>query len=223
LLTSPEELCRQVQRVTQAGLQAAIHAIGDRGNRVVLDCVEELRRKGTEPLRPRLEHAQVLRLADIPRVAALGIVASMQPTHATSDMPWAEARVGPERIRGAYAWSSLRRAGATLAFGSDFPVESHEPRLGLYAALTRQDADGRPEGGWYPLERLGVTETIQAFTAGAAFAAFQEADLGTLQIGKLADLTILDIDPWKSEAKDLLKARVLATVVGGRIEFQSGP
>jgi predicted amidohydrolase YtcJ len=220
LLTQPDELCRQMERVSGAGLQVAVHAIGDRGNRIVLDCVERLATAGHPAARPRLEHAQVLRLEDIPRVARLGVVASMQPTHATSDMPWAETRVGPQRIRGAYAWKTLLAAGARLAFGSDFPVESHDPLLGLYAAITRQDRDGHPEGGWYPGEKLDVTQAVEAFTQGAAFAAFEESDLGSIQTGKLADLTVLDVDPWKVEPRQLLNAHVRWTIVGGRIEYE---
>jgi predicted amidohydrolase YtcJ len=217
LLMSPEALCEAVDRAGVLGLQAAVHAIGDRGNRVVLDCVERLGREGRPPVRPRIEHTQVLAPDDVERIARLGVIASMQPTHATSDMPWAEQRLGPERIQGAYAWRSLAQAGATLAFGSDFPVESHLPLWGLYAALTRQDHEGRPEGGWYPSQRLTLDEAVSAFTRGAAFAAFQEAELGSLEPGKLADLTVLDRDPWALGPRALLEAEVLWTLVGGEV------
>jgi predicted amidohydrolase YtcJ len=144
----------------------------------------------------------------------------MQPTHATSDMAWAEARVGPVRLVGAYAWKSVLNAGAPLAFGSDFPVEEVSPLLGLYAARTRQDAEGKPEGGWRPGERLSGEEALEAFTKGAAYAAFAENERGALKPGMDADFTVLSVDPVEAPAKDLLTAKVLLTVVGGRPVYQ---
>src|SRR5690606_3190378 len=144
------------------------------------------------------------------------VVASMQPTHATSDMYWAPARVGPERIRGAYAWRSLLDSGARLAFGSDFPVERVDPLLGFYAAVTRQDAKGWPEGGWLPDERLTREEALRAFTLDAAYAAFQEADLGSLTPGKRADFVVLSRDVMNVPAPEILEAEVVATYVDGR-------
>lgn len=220
LLIEPEKLCSEMERVAQAGLQPATHAIGDRGNRMVLDCAERLDPATRAKVRPRDEHTQVVRLQDIERFGKLGVIASMQPTHATSDMPWAEDRVGPERIKGAYAWRSLKSAGARLAFGSDFPVESHRPLLGLYAAVTRQDATGTPDGGWFPDQRLTLDEAVEGFTMGAAYAAFEESTLGSITVGKLADLTVLDRDLWKLPPKAILDAGIRMTVVGGKVEFE---
>src|SRR5262249_8233345 len=146
-------------------------------------------------LRMRNEHAQILDAAEIPRFAALGVIASMQPTHATSDMPWAPTRIGPARTQeGAYVWRKLLNAGATIAAGSDFPVEEPNPMLGFYAAITRQDPRGHPPGGWMPDQRLTREETLRAFTLNAAYAAHAEDLLGSLQAGKLADLVILSAD-----------------------------
>ena len=179
-------------------------------------------------LRPRLEHAQVLALDDIDRINRLNrtdgngtIVCSMQPTHGTSDMRWAEARLGAERVKGAYAWHSLTPHGR-LAFGSDFPVERPHPLEGLYAAMTRQDASGSPEGGWLPEQRLYAGESVQAFAQGAAFAAGQEDRRGLLLPGYACDMTVIDVDPyeltWRS-AHQLLDAHVLMTVINGEILF----
>src|SRR5690606_6377288 len=143
----------------------------------------------------RIEHAQVLSLKDLPRLAPMHVIASMQPTHATSDMPWAEDRVGPDRINGAYAWRKLRDSGARLALGSDFPVESVDPRLGLYAAETRTDADGEPAGGWHPEDRLTPWEALRGFTLDAAYAGFAEDEVGSLAPGKRADFVVFDGDP----------------------------
>ena len=140
--------------------QPAIHAIGDRGNHEVINIYERVFGLEGKTFRPRLEHAQVLKLTDIPRLAPLGIIASMQPTHATSDMPWAEKRLGPERIKGAYAWRSLMTSNATIAAGSDAPVESIEPLLGLYASVTRQDIHGKPPAGWFPEQSMTIPEAL---------------------------------------------------------------
>jgi hypothetical protein len=201
-----------------AGFQLATHCIGDAANRLVLDVYERLLRELPRPdARHRIEHAQVIDAADLPRFAALGVLASMQPTHCTSDMPWAPVRLGPERLRGAYAWRSLRATGALLPLGSDAPVETVNPLAGIYAAVTRQDARGHPASGWVPEERLTASEAVRGFTAWAAYASFTEQDLGTLEPGKLADLVVLDRDVLRVAPPEILAVQVLATVVGGEI------
>ncbi|MBX3268739.1 MAG: amidohydrolase [Sandaracinaceae bacterium] len=219
LAQSPERLAELAREAHDAGYQLAIHAIGDRGNAVALDAIEAA--QGTDRARRhRIEHAQVLREADVGRFAALGVVASMQPTHATSDMPWAEARVGPARLRFAYAWRTLAQAGALLAFGSDAPVEDHRPALGLYAALTRQDADGAPPGGWRPEERLTIEDALLAFTRGPA-RALGDDESGVIRPGARADLTIVGADPRALAPAALRELRVLATVVDGRVVYRA--
>lgn len=216
VLTPPDELARAAKIAAESGFQVAVHAIGDRANRAVLDAFAAA--GAGRDLRFRVEHAQVVAPEDIPRFAALGAVASMQPTHATSDMPWAEARVGPTRIRGAYAWRSILKTGAHVAFGSDFPVEEPSPLLGLYAAVTRQDADGKPPGGWRPEERLTLEEAIRAFTVEPAWAAFAEAHRGVIAPGFVADLTVFDraLAPDRS----LLAAKADLVLVGGRVAHE---
>lgn len=215
----PEEIRSLAEQAFAKGYQVCIHAIGDRGNALALDALEAaLKSSPRGDYRPRIEHAQILRVEDFPRFAAGGIIASMQPTHCTSDMPWAEARVGPKRIKGSYAWASLRKSGARLAFGSDFPVESDNPFLGLYAAVTRQDAEGNPAGGWYPAERLLGTQALHAFTAGAAYAAFEESERGALRPGMKADLVVLRDDPTSAERPSrLLGTRPEAVILDGRV------
>ncbi|MFZ5468121.1 MAG: amidohydrolase [Myxococcota bacterium] len=215
LLVAPAELETRARRFAEEGFQVAVHAIGDRANHVALDVLERLEhaRPGS---RHRVEHAQVLAFSDVPRFSAAGIIASMQPTHATSDMPWAESRLGSERLRGAYAWRTLLDSGAKLAFGSDFPVEDPRPLLGLYAARTRQDAGGKPAGGWQAQERLSGEQALEAFTTGAAYASFAEERRGVLKAGMDADFVALAVDPVNGEAKALLSAKVLLTVVDGR-------
>jgi predicted amidohydrolase YtcJ len=208
-----EALDRLVRGAYASGWQVAIHAIGDRGNRMALDAIAAARAAvpGAGDARPRIEPAQVLRLEDIPRVAELGVVASVQPTHATSDRRWAEARLGPERLAGAYAYASLLRAGAVVACGSDFPVESADPLAGLAAAVTRD--------GWRLEEALTVGEALDCFTQGAARAAFWEDKAGRLAPGFWADMTILDADPTAVPAARLAHLQVLRTIVGGRITY----
>ncbi len=217
LMFKPEEYEAKVRAFMERGFQVNTHAIGDKANTLVIEIVGRVAKETkTEGLRHRLEHAQILRVEDIPKLAQAGMVASMQPTHATSDMPWAEARVGKERLKGAYAWKSFLKAGAHLAFGSDFPVEDPRPLLGLYAARTRQDADGKPEGGWLPEERLSGEEALAAFTTGAAYAAFAENERGRLSPGMAADFVALSTDPVSDDPKQLLTAKVLLTVVAGQ-------
>ncbi len=213
------EVCR---RALDTGFQIGIHAIGDRGGLMALDGFEACFGEPRPEVRFRVEHAQVLRRADIARMTGLGVIASMQPTHATSDMPWAEARVGPERIRGAYAWRQVLEAGGRLALGSDFPVEKADPLLGFYAALTRQDAAGQPEGGWYPDERLDRAEALRGFTLDAAYSLFLDDELGSLEVGKRADLVVFDRDPMTVPVSELLETRVDLTLVGGAVAFERG-
>ncbi|MGO1069190.1 amidohydrolase [Lysobacter sp. CA199] len=214
---SPEAMAKAIAKAERCGVQVATHAIGDRGNREVLDLYA--RALGADAAkrdhRWRIEHAQILAPEDLPRLAALHIIAAMQPTHATSDMPWAEQRLGPRRINGAYAWRQLRDSGARLALGSDFPVESVDPRLGLYAATTRSDADGKPAGGWHPEEKLTAFEALRGFTADAAYAGFAEAEVGSLVPGKRADFVVLEHDPLAVEPRRLRDLRVLGTYVDG--------
>lgn len=217
-----DELARRVAAYASLGLQPATHAIGDRANRVVLDVYEAQARRNPRfaALRPRIEHAQIVAPSDWPRFAELGVVASMQPTHATSDMRWADERVGAERLAGAYAWRRLATDAAPLAFGSDFPVEEANPLLGLYAARTRQDARGMPPAGFTPDQKLDAASALAAFTLGAARAVGEEASRGKLELGYRADLTVLDVDPLRCEARELLLARVLLTVINGEIAWQ---
>lgn len=213
-LAGPDELRRDAVLAAARGFQLAVHAIGDRANREVLDAFEAAGVRGRD-LRFRIEHAQVVSPADIPRFAALGVIASMQPTHATSDMPWAGARLGSERLRGAYAWRSILATGARVAFGSDFPVEEVSPLLGLYAAVTRQDAAGSPPGGFQPEQRLTLEEALHAFTVEPAWAAFAEKHRGTLAPGMVADVTVFD--RMLTGDRGLLEAKAELVLVGGEV------
>ena len=220
LTTPPEEVYAQTLAAAKAGFQTGIHAIGDRGNRIAMDTFERVEREvpGARALRQRIEHAQILDAAEIPRFALLGIVASMQATHATSDMPWVQDRIGPARTaEGAYRWQTLITSGVVLANGSDFPVEEANPMLGFYAAVTRQDPSGRPPGGWMPEERLTRAQALRSFTLGAAYAAHVEGVLGTLTPGKLADFLVLSSDIMRVPAPEILTTTVRMTVVGGEV------
>ncbi|WP_282263220.1 amidohydrolase [Stenotrophomonas sp. PS02301] len=216
LVTSPAEFETAVRKADTCHVQVATHAIGDRGNRIALDTYARvLGERRSSDHRWRIEHAQVVALEDIPRFAQLGVIASMQPTHATSDMGWAQDRVGPERILGAYAWRRMLGSGARLALGSDFPVEQVDPRLGLYAAVTRQDRAGQPPGGWQPDQRLTAAEALRGFTADAAWAGHDEAQVGRLQPGLHADFVVLDRDPLSIAPADLADLQVRSTWVDG--------
>ncbi|HEY1302267.1 MAG TPA: amidohydrolase [Vicinamibacterales bacterium] len=224
LTTPPEEIYAQTLAASKAGFQTAVHAIGDRANRLVLDIFERVQREvpAARALRMRVEHAQILDAKDIPRFAALGVIASMQATHATSDMPWVPARIGSARMEeGAYVWRKLIASGAMIANGSDFPVEEPDPMRGLYAAVTRQDASGRPPGGWMPDQRMTRQEALASFTRNAAFASHAETMTGSLEAGKLADLVVLTRDVMGIPAPDILKTTVRMTVVGGEIVYES--
>ena len=209
----------------KAGFQIAIHAIGDAGNREALDILEAVFREhpSTAANRHRIEHAQVLSPEDLPRLGELGIIASMEPPHAMEDKAWAEQRLGPERIRGAYAWRSLREAGAHLTFNSDNPGSDHSIFYGLHSAITRQDKEGEPEGGWFPEERVTAEEAVRAYTSWSAYASFQENEAGVIEPGRRADLTVMDIDPFAVAGQQpgrLLDGRIVMTIVDGNIVFE---
>ena len=224
LFRSDADLLAQVRAAAKAGFQANVHAIGDAANRQALAAFEAVQKEmgaRSTALRHRIEHAQVIAVADIPRFAKAQVIASVQPTHATSDMNMAEDRVGPQRIQGAYAWQRLLKSGAQLACGSDFPVEEPSPWAGLYAAITREDAAGKPVGGWYRLQALNPVQALDCFTRGAAFAAHAEKDVGSLTPGHRADFILVDRDPLTSSPAALLKTRVLQTWVGGRRVYQA--
>ena len=216
-----DQLNALVSRANKLGFQVGIHAIGDRGNRMALDAFAYAQDNKLSPLRNRIEHAQIIALDDIPRFAELGVIASMQPTHATSDMNMAEDRVGPERIRGGYAWRRLLDSGAVIAGGSDFPVELSNPFHGLYAAISRQDRDGEPAGGWYAGQALTRLEALHAFTLAAAYAAHQEDRLGSLEPGKWADFIIIDRDYFAVPVDEIDDIRVLQTWIGGKQVFEA--
>lgn len=219
LFSTPEEFSANVQRAVECGYQVNTHAIGDRGNRVLLESYELA--GITAEGRPRDEHTQIIALEDIPRFQKLGIIASMQPTHATSDLNMAEDRLGPHRIKGGYAWRTLKDADIPLAFGSDFPVEKSNPIDGFFSSVTRQTQDLLPEGGWYPEERLTREETLEAFTMGGAYAAFQEDQLGSLSPGKHADFVVLSADIMTIPPPQILETKVEATFFGGDLIYGS--
>jgi predicted amidohydrolase YtcJ len=223
LLVRPEaELCRITDDALAHGYQVCTHAIGDAANRIVLNIYERaLKEDPVQDARLRIEHAQVVSPDDMPRFAALGVIPSMQPGHATSDMDWAEARLGPERIKGAYAWRKFLDEGCRIPCGSDFPVESANPLWGIYAAVTRQDHAGRPAGGWYPEERMTIVEALRGYTLDAAYAEFAEKLKGSITAGKLADIVVLDRNVLKEPPEALLKARVVYTIVGGIIVYEN--
>jgi predicted amidohydrolase YtcJ len=207
VIASVDHMLDVARRARAAGFQVNTHAIGDRGVRNVIESYERANVTATD--RFRIEHYQVVAPEDFARTIRAGIIASMQPTHATSDSPWAEARVGPERIRGAYAWRTVLNAGGRLALGSDFPVEDVNPFLGIEAAVTRN--------GWYPDQALTLAEAIRGFTKDAAYAAFEEDSRGTIEVGKLADFTVVEGDLYVMPRGELGKAKVRHTIVGGKI------
>lgn len=222
LFSDQEEMNAMVLKVNKEGFQANVHAIGDRANREVLNAFEYARDQlGEKGLRNRVEHTQIVSLEDIPRFKELNIIASMQPTHATSDMNMAEDRVGPNRIKGSYAWKTFLNQGTVVAAGSDFPVEHSNPFYGLYSAVTRMDHEGNPPGGWYPNEALTREEALRAFTVDAAYAAHQENVLGTLEKGKWADFILIDRDYFKVPASEIWDTKVLETWVAGKKVYSS--
>jgi len=208
-------------KAMRKGYQVNVHAIGDAGNKQILDIYQkELKATKSEAQRHRIEHAQVVAAQDIPRFQSLGIIPSMQPTHATSDKNMAETRVGPERIKGAYAWRSFLHQGSRIACGSDFPVESPNPFFGIHAAVTRMDHAGQPVAGWYPNQAMSLKEAFRCFTLDAAYAGHQENSLGSLEAGKRADFIVIDRDLFRMPTYDIFKTGVLETWVGGRQVFK---
>lgn len=215
-----EELLAKATEAAKRGVQVAVHAIGDAGNAQAITAFERLGRTYPGDKRWRIEHFQVADPADIPRLAPAGIIASMQPVHQTSDRLMAEKRLGPNRLAGAYAWQTVLKSGARLAFGSDFPVESPNPFPGLAAAVSRQDMNGEPPGGWIPAERLTFEQALNAFTRDAAYAGFAEDRIGALEAGKWADFIIVDRDPTKVDPQSLARTQVLETWVAGNKVWQ---
>jgi predicted amidohydrolase YtcJ len=210
-----------VAAMMRRGFQVAIHAIGDAANRETIDLFESTMARSdvARRTRPRIEHAQVLALDDLPRLGRDGIIASMQPSHAVEDMAWAETRVGPERIRGAYAWRSLRKSGARLVLSSDLPATDYNIFYGLHSAVTRQDKQGQPAGGWRATEALTPEEAVRGFTSWAAYAEFAERRSGQLAPGMRADVTVLSIDPFTTTPAELMKGAVAMTVANGRVLY----
>ena len=222
LVSRPEHLRAWALTALRSGFQVNVHAIGDRGNRIVLDAFQSaLRAAPKADHRFRIEHAQVLSPEDIPRFAKLGVIPSMQPTHQTSDMRWAETRVGAQRIRGAYAWRSLLNTGVIIPSGTDFPVEDVNPLLTFHAAVTRQDPNGWPAGGWYPEQKMTREEALQSMTIWPAFAGFQERVLGSLTPGKYADFVVLDRDIMQIPDSAILSTRILSTWIGGTRVYEA--
>ncbi len=218
---TPERIQRVAVRALQTGFQLNVHAIGDRANRLVLDAFEAaLAAVPVADHRFRIEHAQVLDGRDVPRFARLGVIPSMQGSHQTSDMYWAADRLGEERVRGAYAWRTLLNTGVVIPNGSDFPVEAVNPLISFHAFVTRQDAANYPAAGWYPAQRTTREEALLSMTLWTAFAAFMEAESGSLSPGKLADFVLLDRDIMTCAPEDILKTSVVLTVLGGRSVYR---
>jgi predicted amidohydrolase YtcJ len=222
LLQSPEALKTLVFDADAAGFQLLVHAIGDRANAVVLDIVEALaRERGPRDRRVRIEHAQVVRDADKARFAKAGVIASIQPSHCTDDMRWAEKRIGTDRCALAYDFKSFLDAGVRVAFGTDWYVEPLDPMIGLHAAVTRQFADGTPAGGWHPEERIPMAQAVELYTLGSAYAEFAETRKGSIAPGKLADMVMLSRDLFTIPAGDILGTKPVLTIVGGRIVYEA--
>ena len=220
LFKSDAQIRASMDKAMQRGYQGNVHAIGDAGNRQVLDAFQSLVKKNASGAqRHRMEHAQVVELADIARFKSIGIIPSMQPTHATSDMNMAEQRVGAQRIKGAYAWRTFLKQGSRIACGSDFPIESPNPFYGIHAAVTRQDGAGRPAAGWYPNQAMTLTEALRCFTLDAAYAAHQDNVVGSLEKGKWADFIVLGQDPFTIAPGALRTLAVRQTWVAGRMVF----
>jgi hypothetical protein len=221
LFFKQDEMDAKMKKAMARGYQVNVHAIGDAGNHQILDIYQkEVGATKSAAQRHRIEHAQVVMQDDIKRFKTLGIIPSMQPTHATSDKNMAESRVGPERIKGAYAWRSFLHQGSRIACGSDFPVESPNPFFGIHAAVTRQDAAGQPIAGWYPNQAMSLKEAFRCFTLDAAYAGHAESSLGSLEPGKWADFIVIDQDVFKVSPYDIYKTGVLQTWVAGKAVYQ---
>lgn len=224
LVSAPAHIQDVATRALNAGFQINTHAIGDRGNRLVLDAYEAaLKAAPTADHRFRVEHAQILNYDDVPRFASLGVIPSMQASHQTSDMYWAGARLGAQRLLGAYSWRSLLNTGVVVPNGSDFPVEQVNPLISFHSAVSRQDARDWPPGGWYPAERMTRAEALKSITIWAAYAGFQEKVLGSLTPGKYADFVVLDQDIMRVPPELLLRTKVLQTWVGGTRVYEAAP
>ena len=221
LRLDPAEVMQKAVERDRAGFQLAFHAIGDRGNRVALDAfAAAAAANGPRERRDRIEHAQVVASGDFARFASLGVVASMQPSHAIDDERWAAERLGPERVKGAYAWHTMEENGVHLAFGTDYPVESINPLRGIYACVTRELPEGGPPGGWQPQEKLPMEDCLRAYTAGSAYAEFEEKQKGTIAPGMLADIVVFPGDITRVPPRELLRMPVVMTIVGGRIGYE---
>src|SRR3989454_6053069 len=221
LTNDPGKLQEMAIARDKAGFQLAFHAIGDRANRVALDVFEAVAKaNGPRDRRDRIEHAQLVAPEDFSRFAKLNVIASMQPSHQTTDMRWAEDRVGRERIKGAYAWATMRKNGVRLAFGTDYDVEPISPFRGLYACVTRERPEGGPRNGWEPQEKISLEDCLRAYTSGSAYAQFEEGKKGELKAGEYADFIILSNDLTKIPPAQYTKTQVLRTVVGGRTVYQ---
>jgi predicted amidohydrolase YtcJ len=224
-VTPPQEMRPILARAYERGIQVSTHAIGDRGNATVLDLYEQTFANTPANVRRmaprwRIEHAQILRPADIPRFARDSVIASMQPSHAIGDLHFAPSRLGPERLKGAYAWKSLRDTGAVVVGGSDAPVERGDPLIEFYAATARKDLKGFSNADWHPEEALSREEALKLFTSQAAFARFAEAELGTIEAGKRADLSAFSVDLMTAPVADIPKGHAVLTLVDGQIVYE---
>jgi len=218
----PEKLRAMAIERDKAGFQLNFHAIGDRANRICLEVFEAVvKANGRRDRRDRIEHAQVVASMDFQRFAQLKVIASMQPSHQTTDMRWAEDRIGSERIKGAYAWNTMLKDGVRLAFGTDYNVEPISPFRGLYACVTRERPEGGPRNGWEPQEKISLADCIRAYTSGSAYAQFEEGKKGELKLGEYADFVVVSDDLTKIPPAQYTKVRVLRTVVGGRTVYQA--
>jgi predicted amidohydrolase YtcJ len=221
MTADPGQLAQMSIERDRAGFQLAFHAIGDRANHVALNVFDAVRAaNGSRDRRDRVEHAQVVAPSDFARFASLDVIASMQPSHLLDDERWAGARLGPERVNGAYAWHTMQQAGVHLAFGTDYPVESINPLRGIYACVTRELPEGGPLGGWNPQERLTMEDCIRDYTVGSAYAEFEEQRKGTIAPGMFADIVVFPADITRIPAPDLLRTPVAMTIAGGRIVYQ---
>jgi predicted amidohydrolase YtcJ len=222
-VTPAQDLYQWISAADKAGLHVAVHAIGDRANATLLDIFERvIRENGARDRRFRIEHAQHLRAADIPRFGALGVIASMQPYHAIDDGRWAERVIGPERIKTTYAFRSLLDGGARLAFGSDWYVAPPTPLEGIYAAVTRRTLDDRNPGGWVPAQKITVEDALRAYTSGGAYAAFAERESGMIAPGMLADVTVIDRDLRAIDPAEIRRAAIVQTIAGGKVIYRAG-